>query len=314
MNPPDTILVTGSSGSIGTRLCERLIEDGHIVVGADLKPNKWRDEVNQVTTLIDLRNKEDVLSQLPSDVDLVIHLAANPYVYNLVLEPAKARDNFEILFNMLEFSRQNHIKKFIFSSSREVYGNSKMAKHSEDDSYVKNCESPYAATKIGGEALVHSYQQCYGINFLVFRLSNVYGMYHDADRLIPQWIELCMAGQDLTVYGEDKQLDFTYIDDAVSGVLSGIRKFDEACNNTFNLAYGKGIRLVEVAKIIQESISTRVKVRIEETRTGEVEKYIADISKAKRLLGFRPQTDIEEGIKKTIEWFTPYIQMTRQTG
>ena len=157
------ILVTGSSGTIGTRLCEKFLENGFEVVGVDYRPNEWSEKIQSITIDIDLRNKDDVLNKLPKDFDVVIHLAANARVYNLVVDTSLARDNFETIYNVLEFTRINKIKKFMFASSREVYGNSKKILYREDESYVFNCESPYTASKIAGEALVHSYQECYGI-------------------------------------------------------------------------------------------------------------------------------------------------------
>jgi len=225
-NMRSRILVTGSSGTIGTRLCEKLLEENYAIIGVDLKPNRWNDRINKLTIIGDLRDKE-TFKNLPKDVDLVVHLAANARVYNLVVDPSLARDNFEILFNTLEFCRRNDIKRFIFASSREVYGNSNQIVHSENEAYVRNCESPYAASKIGGEALVHAYQQCYGINFIIIRFSNVYGMYDDSDRVIPLFIKLAKENRDLVVYGKEKLLDFTYIDDAISGVLKCIENFDQ---------------------------------------------------------------------------------------
>ena len=160
------ILVTGSSGTIGTHLCERLLKDGHEIVGADWKPNKWSEEVDAITINVDLRDRSCILSTLPKDIDFVVHLAANARVYDLVIDPFLARDNFETLFNTLEYARKNGITRFMFASSREVYGNTDCIIHSEDEALIKNCESPYVASKIGGEALVRSYQQCYGINFV----------------------------------------------------------------------------------------------------------------------------------------------------
>lgn len=298
------ILVTGSSGTIGTRLCEKLLENGYEVVGVDYRPNEWNEKIQAITIDVDLRNKEDVLNKLPKDVDLIIHLAANARVYNLVVDPSLARDNFETLFNILEFARINNVKKFMFSSSREVYGNTDKTIHIEDDAYVKNCESPYTASKIGGEALVHSYQQCYGINFVMFRFSNVYGMYDNSDRLIPLFIKLCKEGKDLIVFGKKKLLDFTYIDDTITGMLLAIQKFEEIKNDVFNLASGQGASILEVAQLIKELLKTNNKIEIKENRTGEVVKYIADISKAKDKIGYDPKTTIVEGIKKSIEWYS----------
>ena len=295
------ILVTGSSGTVGTRLCEKLLDKGYEVIGVDFVENKWNQRVNSVTTVVDMRNKEEVL-KLPK-VDMVIHLAANARVYNLVVDPSLARDNFETLFNILEYTRQNEVKKFMFSSSREVYGNSDKIIHSEDEAFVKNCESPYTASKIGGEALVHSYQQCYDIDFIIFRFSNVYGMYDESDRVVPLFIRLCDEGKDLVVYGEEKLLDFTYIDDTIEGIILCIEKFDEVKNDVFNLAYGEGTSILEVAQLIKKLLGSENKISIESNRIGEVVKYVADISKAKAKLGYDPKTTIVEGIKKAISWF-----------
>tara|TARA_Y100000031_G_C8210129_1_gene380493 strand:- start:553 stop:1455 length:903 start_codon:yes stop_codon:yes gene_type:complete len=295
------ILVTGSSGTVGTRLCEKLLDKGYEVIGVDFVENKWNQRVNSVTTVVDMRNKEEVL-KLPK-ADMVIHLAANARVYNLVVDPSLARDNFETLFNILEYTRQNEVKKFMFSSSREVYGNSDKIIHSEDEAFVKNCESPYTASKIGGEALVHSYQQCYDIDFIIFRFSNVYGMYDESDRVVPLFIRLCDEGKDLVVYGEEKLLDFTYIDDTIEGIILCIEKFDEVKNDVFNLAYGEGTSILEVAQLIKKLLGSENKISIESNRIGEVVKYVADISKAKAKLGYDPKTTIVEGIKKAISWF-----------
>ncbi|HJH26338.1 MAG TPA: nucleoside-diphosphate sugar epimerase [Methanophagales archaeon] len=299
----EKILITGSSGTIGTRLCERLLEKGYDIIGVDREKNKWLKEIDKRTINVDLREKETVLKKLPGDVDIVIHLAANARVFNLVIDPSQARDNFEILFNILEYTRKNKIKKFVFSSSREVYGNSNKVIHSEEEAYVKNCESPYTASKIGGEALVHAYNQCYGINFVILRFSNVYGMYDSSDRVIPLFLEKVKKGEELTVFGEDKLLDFIYIDDVVDGIILTIQKFEKVKNSVFNIAYGGGTSILEVAKLIKEQLKADVNVSVKENRTGEVVKSVADIARAKEKLGYSPKTTITEGIIKSIKWY-----------
>lgn len=297
------ILVTGSSGTIGTRLCEKLLELNYDVVGVDKRSNKWSDKINALTLFGDLIHKRS-FEVLSKDFDLVIHLAANARVYNLVRNPTLARNNFEIVFNILEFCRKNNIKKFIFASSREVYGNSNQIIHSENESYVRNCESPYTATKIGGEALIHSYHLCYGMNFIIIRFSNVYGMYDDSDRIVPLFIKLTKKNKDLVIYGKEKKLDFTYIDDAVSGILRSIENFDKSKNNVFNIASGEGTAIIDLAQLIQKYMGGNNAIIIKKTRTGEIVKYIADISKAKKYLNYEPDVKISEGIKRSIKWYT----------
>lgn len=300
---PMKILVTGSSGTIGTRLCETLLKKNYTVIGADWKPNKWNPKIDKLTLRVDLRDKEKVMQQLPVDIDLVIHLAANARVYNLVLDPSLARDNFESLFNVLEYCRLRKVKGFMFSSSREVYGNSDKIVHVEDEAYVKNCESPYTASKIGGEALVHSYHQCYHLDFVIFRFSNVYGMYDESDRVVPLFIRLCKKDQDICIFGKEKLLDFTYIDDTVAGIMLTLQQFSSIKNDTFNIAYGQGTSILEVAQLTKELLNSKSKLIIQGNRTGEVVRFIADIAKAREKLGYEPHITIVEGIKKSIEWY-----------
>jgi len=297
------ILITGSSGTIGTRLGEKLLNLGYEIIGVDWKKNKWHKNLEKRTIHLDLRNKNLVLKKLPKKVDLIIHLAANARVYELVKNPDLARDNMITTYNILEYARINKIKNIIFASSREVYGNTKKAKHKEEDVKIENCESPYSASKISGEALIHSYHKCFGINYVIIRFSNVYGMYDESDRVIPLFIRKAIKNENFVVFGKDKILDFTYIDDAVEGVIKVIQRFNKVKNNIFNIATGKGTKILFVAQLIKKFLNSKSRIIIKQNRPGEVVKYIADISKAKKLLNYEPRTDIIEGIKKSIEWY-----------
>lgn len=299
------ILVTGSSGTIGTRLCERLLEAKHDVSGIDWVECKWQPKVKELTTLIDMRDKAKVMAYQPkATIDAIVHLAANARVYELVENPDRALDNFITLFNALELARALNIKKFIFASSRESYGNIAADKYTEDLARVENCESPYTASKIGGEALVEAYTRCYGIDHIIVRFSNVYGMYDDSIRVVPLFIRKCRKNEPIAVFGKDKCLDFTYIDDAVSGVMLMLEKFDAAKNETINLAYGEGTTLLHLAERVKELLGSTSDVSVGVPRIGEVVRYVADISKAKRLLGYSPQTPFDRGIEKAMEWYT----------
>jgi UDP-glucose 4-epimerase len=297
------ILITGSSGTIGTRLGEKLLNLGYEIIGVDWKKNKWHKNLEKRTTHLDLRNKNLILKKLPKKVDLIIHLAANARVYELVKNPDLARDNMITTYNILEYARINKIKNIIFASSREVYGNTKKAKHKEEDVKIENCESPYSASKISGEALIHSYHKCFGINYVIIRFSNVYGMYDESDRVIPLFIRKAIKNENLVVFGKDKILDFTYIDDAVESVIKAIQRFNKVKNNIFNIATGKGTKILFVAQLIKKFLDSKSRIIIKQNRPGEVVKYIADISKAKKLLNYEPRADIIEGVKKTIEWY-----------
>jgi nucleoside-diphosphate-sugar epimerase len=245
-----------------------------------------------------LRDKTKVLEVLPKNADVIIHLAGHARVYNSVIDPSLAYNNFTLIFNILEFARINNIKKLIFSSSREVYGNTTEPRHAEEDANIIKCESPYTASKIASEAMIWAYHRCYGIDFIIFRFSNVYGMYDNSDRLIPQFIRRAAKGEDLTIFGKGKLMDFTYINDTVEGIIKGIEKFDSSKNSVFNIAGGQGISISYVAELIKSKLNSNSKIVLKENKTGEVVKYIADISKAKSVLDYRPKTTIEKGISE----------------
>ena len=296
------VLVTGSSGMIGTALCEALLQDGYEVTGVDLKRNKWSEVVDGATIICDLRDSTS-FEKLAEDFGIVVHLAANARVFNTVVTPQLAKDNFDISFNVLEFCRLNNIKRFIFGSSREVYGNSDKVHSTENEVDLMKCESPYTATKIGGETMGSAYHYCYGIEFVVLRFSNVYGKYDDSDRFIPLIIEQIRKNEDIIIFGREKLLDFTYISDCIQGIIKSIEKFNSVQGNIFNIATGKGITLLDLAGKMLSKAGATSKLFIQEKRTGEVMQFIADISKARELLHYEPEVFIDDGIVRTLEWY-----------
>lgn len=295
------VLVTGSSGTVGTELCESLLDSKYDVIGVDVVENRWSNRVNDRTIIVDL-SEESVASQLPDDVDLVVHLAANARVHKLVEQPELAKENFDTTFNIVEYARRVDAD-LIFSSSREVYGNKGKIVYDETDTYVDECESPYTASKIGGEALVKSYGKCYGMDTTILRFSNVYGRYDVSNRVVPLFIAQAEAGHDLTVFGEDKILDFTYLDDCVEGIMRVINNFKKSSGTTFNIASGRGSSLLELADMIVDKTDSTAQVHTEPNRTGEVGRYVANISKAEKILGYTPSHTFEEGIEKTVDWY-----------
>lgn len=135
-----------------------------------------------------------------------------------------------------------------------MYGNLRNKEEIEEsDMRIENCESPYAASKISSEALLHSYRKVYGLEFVILRFSNVYGMYDDSDRVIPLWIRQTLNRENLVVFGEGKSLDFTYIDDTVEGITRVIDRFENVAGQTFNIASGKGVKLSYVANMIKKA-------------------------------------------------------------
>ena len=307
------ILVTGSSGQIGTNLALRLQRDGHEVFGVDKRPNPWVGDAFP-TLLQDLAGHYSAFPggingvEYPK-VDLVVHLAAHAKVHQLVRQPHRALENAIMTFNVLEYARGMNLP-IVFSSSREVYGDvHRFEDYSETVADFAYTESTYSASKIAGEAFVYSYARCYGLRYLVFRFSNVYGRYdndlHRMVRVLPLWIHKLARQEPITVYGEDKTLDFTYVDDCVDGIVKGVEALASGrlSSGTINLAYGQGNRLLSAAEMIGKELGVDPDITIAPPLLGEVTHYVADVTKARELLGYDPQVPLDEGIRRSVAWF-----------
>ena len=299
------ILVTGSSGMIGTRLCELLIENSYNVLGVDRRKNVWNPLIDACTLHMDLLDLDTMLQELPCDVDMIVHLAANARVHDLIINPSLAKENIDTTYNVLEYARLSKIGRIIFASSREVYGNQEKVHCNEADVFLSESASTYSASKISGESLVHAYARSgYGIKPLMFRFSNVYGMYDESDRVIPQFISKATSHEDLTIFGKDKLLDFTYIDDAVQSVLCAIKKFEVLKpHSVYNIGCGEGSSIEDVANYIRKALNSSSNLIYKPNRTGEVVTYTADTTKLQADIqppGFLP---LSEGLQETIDWY-----------
>lgn len=313
------VLITGSSGQIGTNLALRLLDEGHSVFGVDKRVNPWTDRfryiLQDLTTPYPPHEKGIGGVEYP-EADIVVHLAAHAKVHELVRQPHRAMENMTMTYNVLEYCRLARLP-IIFSSSREVYGDihryidngSQLpATMGESTAHFAYTESPYSASKIASEAFIYSYARCYGLKYIVFRFSNVYGRYDNdierMERVIPLFIKRIGRDEPITIYGENKVLDFTYVDDCVSGIVAGIQALHEGRieNQTINLAYGHGNSLVKMAEYVGEAVGKQPRITIAPSLLGEVTHYVADISKARQLLGYEPKVPLEEGIPRAVEW------------
>lgn len=306
------VLVTGSSGQIGTNLCLRLLADGHQVFGVDKRQNTWTDAF---PTLL-----QDLAGHYPAfpggiggveypEADVVVHLAAHAKVHQLVRQPHRALENAIMTFNVLEYARGIGLP-IVFSSTREVYGDvHRFEEYAEEAADFAYTESPYSASKITSEAFIYSYARCYGLKYLVFRFSNVYGRFDcdllRMDRVLPLWMHQLSRGEPIVVFGEEKTLDFTYIDDCVDGIAHGVYRLVEgtASNETINLAYGQGNTLLHAAELIAHELGVEPQITIAPSLLGEVTHYVADVRKAREILGWSPTTTLDEGIPKAVAWF-----------
>jgi len=307
------ILITGSSGQIGTNLGLYLQDQGHTVFGVDKRVNAWTDQIETIIQNLSVpyQNFAGGIGErkYPANLDVVVHLAAHAKVHELVKYPDRALENIIMVYNVLEFCRQHQLP-LIFGSSRETYGNLQRDREtiSEELADFALAASPYSASKISGEAMIYAYARCYGLSYLVFRFSNVYGRFDNdlerMERVIPLFIHKISRREPVAIYGQDKILDFTYIDDCIDGVAKGLALLvaGQVVNQTINLAYGQGNSLLKMTGYIGEALGVEPRLTIVSPLSGEVRHYIADISKAKTLLGYTPTTPLREGIHKAVAW------------
>ena len=299
------VFITGASGQIGTNVALALRERGDDVIGIDRRGNPWTDRFTMRIL--------DLLEAAPADLkthpkpDIILHFAANAKVYELVEHPARAMDNVKMLFPVIEYGRSAGIP-IVFASSREVYGD--ILRHIVEESAADFvvAESPYSASKIAGEAFIYSYARCYGLPYLVFRFSNVYGRYDNdlerLERVVPLFIDRIARDQPITVYGREKMLDFTYVDDCVKGVIAGVDALvaGRVRGETINLASGQGGTLCDLVNLIGLGLQKEPRVTYAATRVGEVTRYIADLTKAREILDYRPATPLTGGVPLALKW------------
>jgi UDP-glucose 4-epimerase len=301
------VVITGASGLIGTNLALRLLDEGHEVFGVDKDPNPWTDRVP--VKIEDLRDTSGTSGADWGRADVVVHLAARAKVHESVEHPENALANYTITSRVLEYCRR-HGTAIIFGSSRETYGEQKSFPVQEESVRIEGAVSPYAAAKLADEALIRAYSRCYGIPFNIIRFSNVYGRYDDLSRngrFIPLLCQRIPRGEPVTIFGPSKAYDFTYIDDAIEGVY---RCADRLVNDTarvsgyaINLGTGTGTSLLDAARLVGEAAGVEPRLTFAEIKVGEISKYIADITRARTLLGYDPQYPATRGIPEYYRWW-----------
>ena len=297
------VLLTGSSGSIGTRVAAKLTALGYDVRFVDILPNRWIKGVAARTQQVDLTDAHAVAS-LPTDVDCIIHLAAHARIKDLIDNPRLALENVTMTAHILEFVRRHHISKIIFASSREVYGEKDRARWTEDCIDVHGSASPYAASKVACEALIEAYAHSYGTEFVTLRFSNAYGRYDTHNRIVPLIIAKTMRNEPLTLFGEEKTLDFCHLDDIAESIVTSLKRFDSLKGEAYNIGSGIGTKLTELVPKIHHYMQRSVPVTIAPNRVGEMQRYIADTEKARAALGFQTKVSLDDGLSTAVAWYT----------
>jgi UDP-glucuronate 4-epimerase len=308
------ILVTGGGGFIGSHLAERLLADGHDVAILDefndfYDPQIKRRNVEKLARdvavhEVDLRDGDAVRSVFAREkFDVVAHLAARAGVRPSLAAPQLYYEtNVTGTLHLLEAARENGVDRFIFASSSSVYGICKQVPFSEDF-HLTQTISPYAATKIAGEFLSSTYSHLYRMRVVALRFFTVYGPRQRPDLAIHQFTRRIHEGKPIDQFGDGTtRRDYTYIDDIIQGVVAALR-YDGAMFDIFNLGESETIQLKDLISAIEQALGRQAKVNRLPEQPGDVPLTCADISKAKRLLGYNPTTPLRLGLPKFIEWF-----------
>jgi UDP-glucuronate 4-epimerase len=308
------ILVTGGAGFIGSHLVEKLLAAGHEVSILDdfndfydpqIKERNINGFINAVTVHhVDLRENNAVRTVFRDEkFEAIVHLAARAGVRPSLQNPQLYYDtNVDGTLHLLEAARVTGVKRFVFASSSSVYGISKTVPFSEDQ-HLTQTISPYAATKIAGEFLCSTFSHLYKMRVVALRYFTVYGPRQRPDLAIHQFTRKIYAGHPIDQFGDGTtRRDYTYVDDIIQGTMAAL-DYDGPMFDIFNLGENQTIELRELIAAIEQALGKKAKINQLSEQPGDVPLTCADISKARKSLGYNPTTKFEEGLPRFIEWF-----------
>lgn len=311
------VLVTGGAGFIGSHLVERLLSENawNVTIVDDLNdfysPETKRANLSSLGESgniqffeADIRCPESLRCVFDeTEFEVIVHLAARAGVRPSLKEPKLyIETNINGTVNLLEFAREYGINQFIFGSSSSVYGENEKLPFAEDDP-ISHPISPYAATKAAGELICHTYSHLFDIRTVCLRFFTVYGARQRPDLAIHKFSRLIWSGTPIQVFGDGStRRDYTYIDDIISGVRASI-DYTGSMHEVFNLGESETTELSRLIELLEVSLGKTAIIDRQPLQPGDVPITYADISKARRLLNYNPQTKIEQGIPKFVEWF-----------
>lgn len=320
---PRLILVTGGAGFIGSHVCDALIAQGSVVRCMDNLATSKRSNIAHLEgraefTFMegDIRSVEDCVKALDG-VDVVVHLAALGSVPRSIGDPlASHATNLTGFLTVLEASRKQGAKRFVYASSSSVYGDSKELPKREQN--IGMPLSPYAVTKAGNESYARLYTSLHGTSTIGLRFFNVFGERQDPEgpyaAAIPKFIRNFLKHRSPQIHGDGGQSrDFTYVGNAVQAVLCAVANTDpRSTGEVFNVAFGARTTLLELLDALRDELAridpaiAEVPVEHVPERSGDIRDSLADISKAKELLGYTPEVDLRAGLRKAVPWYVEH--------
>jgi len=302
-------LVTGGAGFIGSHIAERLVKKGHRVRVLDNFVSGKRENLRSILSDIeliegDLRDIEAV-KKAARGVEYIFHQGALGSVPRSIEDPASYfASNITGTLNLLQAARDAGVRRVVYASSSSVYGDSPaLPKH---EMMTPMPLSPYALTKLSAEQTCQVFTRVYGFETVSLRYFNVFGPRQDPNSeyaaVIPRFISLMLRGQQPIIFGDGQQTrDFTYIENVVDANLKAMYA-EQASGEAINIACGKSLSLLELVSILNELLGARIEACHAPERQGDIKHSLADISKARQLLGYEPRIGIREGLSKTLDW------------
>jgi UDP-glucuronate 4-epimerase len=308
------ILVTGGAGFIGSHLVERLLAAGHTVVILDDFNDFYDPQTKQANIAsfakdvtihhVDLRDGASVRNLFHREkFEVIAHLAARAGVRPSIQYPQLYYDtNVTGTLHLLEAAHVTGVERFIFASSSSIYGASKTVPFSEDQ-HLTQTLSPYAATKIAGEFLCSTYSHLYQLRVVALRYFTVYGPRQRPDLAIHQFTRRIHAGQPIEQFGDGTtRRDYTYVDDVIQGTIAALQ-YEGPLFDIFNLGESETIQLKDLIVAIEKALGKKAKINQLPEQPGDMPLTCADISKARKLLDYRPTTRLNQGLPRFVEWF-----------
>jgi len=311
-------LITGGAGFIGSHLVNRLLKKRKQVVVIDNFDSFYNPEIKKKNLEfyfndeffkffeLDIRKTEKLKNFFnEQNIDVIVHLAARPGVRPSLENPFIYEDiNVKGTISLLECSREYGIKNFIFASSSSVYGVSNKVPFKETDP-INKIISPYGISKRSGELYCYTYNHLYDIPIICLRLFTVYGPRQRPEMAIHKFMRLIEMDKRVSVYGDgSSRRDYTYIDDIIDGIESVLNRKNDF--DIINFGNSAPVELNYLISLIEDALGKKAKIENKPEQPGDVPITYADISKAKKILGYNPQVTIEDGIKKMTQWYRTF--------
>ncbi|MBW1658878.1 MAG: GDP-mannose 4,6-dehydratase [Deltaproteobacteria bacterium] len=312
------ILLTGAAGFIGSHFAETLLEEGHQVISID-NLNPFYDPTIKEQNLREIKKRfsSDQFTDLRGDIrdtdfindvfkthhpEEVVHLAAMAGVRPSIADPVTYQEvNIRGTMNLLEAMKKYEVSRMVFASSSSVYGNNPKVPFAEDD-FVDHPISPYAATKKAGELICYTYHHLYQFTIVALRFFTVYGPRQRPEMAIHKFTRLIDEGKPVPMFGDGTtKRDYTYIDDIIDGMIR-VRKIDSGFH-LYNLGESRTTALIDLIRMIEAALGKKANIQRLPLQPGDVNITYADISRARKELGYDPHTTMEEGIERFVEWY-----------